>query len=46
MTTQQFIVEVEPDEWTRFTYKIQAERNLLDQTVLISAVSECYGRGN
>jgi hypothetical protein len=46
MTTQQFILEVEPDEWTRFTYEIQAERNSLDQTVLISAVSECYDRGN
>lgn len=44
MTTQQFILEVEPDEWTHFTYEIQAERNSLDQTVLISAVSECYDR--
>jgi hypothetical protein len=46
MTTQQFILEVEPDEWTQFTYKIQAKKNLLDQTVLISAISECSERGN
>jgi len=46
MTTQQFILEVEPDEWTHVIYKIQAERMLRDQTVLISAVSECSDRGN
>jgi len=46
MTTRQFILEVEPDEWTHFTYKIQAKSNLLDHTVLISAVSECYDGGN
>jgi hypothetical protein len=46
INTQQFILEVEPDEWTHFTYKIQAEKNLFDQTVLISAVSECYDGGN
>ena len=46
MTTRQFILEVDPEEWTHFTYKIQAKRNLLDQTVLISAVSECNDGGN
>jgi hypothetical protein len=46
MTTRQFILGVEPDEWTHVTYKIQAKRNLPDQTVLISAVSECYDGGN
>jgi len=46
MTTQQFILEVESDEWTHFTYKIKAKRNLLDHTVLISAVSECCDGGN
>lgn len=46
MTTQQFILEVESDEWTHFTYKIQAKRNLRDHIVLISAVSECYDKGN
>ena len=46
VTTHQFILEVEPDEWTHFTYKIQARRNLFNQTVLIGAVSECYDRGN
>ena len=45
MTTQQFILDIEPDEWTHFTYKIQAERNWHDPTVLISAVSECYDGG-
>jgi hypothetical protein len=45
MTTQ-FILEVEPDEWKHFTYKIQAERNLTYQNVLISSVSECYDEGN
>ena len=46
MTTRQFILEVEPDEWTHFTYKIKAQSYLLDQTVVISAVSECYDGGN
>jgi len=46
MITQQFILEVEPDEWTHVTYKIQAKRNLRDQTVLISAVRECSDGGN
>jgi len=46
MTTQQFILKVEPDEWRYVTYKILARRKLSDQTVLISAVSECSDRGN
>jgi hypothetical protein len=46
MTTQQFILEVEPDKWKHFAYKIQAERDLLDQNVLISSVRECYDGGN
>jgi hypothetical protein len=46
MTTQQFILEVEPDEWTHFTYKIQAKRNSHVETVLISALSECHDTGN
>jgi hypothetical protein len=46
MTTHQFILEVEPDEWTHVTYKIQAKRKLSDQTVLISGVSGCSDRGN
>jgi len=46
MTTQQFILEVEPDEWTQFTYKIQAERSSDLETVLISGVGECHDTGN
>jgi len=46
MTTQQFILEVEPDKWTHVTYKIEAKRRLHNQTVLISAVSACSDRGN
>ena len=46
MTTQQFILEVEPDEWTHCTYKIKAERKSYFETVLISDVSECRDTGN
>jgi hypothetical protein len=46
MTTQQFILEVDPDEWTHFTYKIQAERSSHLETVLISSVRECHVTGN
>jgi hypothetical protein len=46
MTTQQFILEVEPDEWTQFTYKIKAERSSDLETVLISGVRNCYDTGN
>jgi hypothetical protein len=46
MTTQQFVLEVEPDKWTHFTYEIQAKKKLHNQTVLISAVSQCYDTGN
>ena len=46
MTTQQFIVEVEPDKWTHFTYKIQAERSSHLETVLICGVRKCHDTGN
>jgi hypothetical protein len=46
MTTQQFILEVEPNEWTQFTYKIKAERSSHLETVLISGVRNCYDTGN
>jgi len=46
MTTQQFILEVEPDKWTNFTYKIKAERSSLLETVLISGVRKCHDTGN
>jgi hypothetical protein len=46
MTTQQFILELEPDEWTHFTYKIQAKRNSYSETVLINDVRECHDTGN
>ena len=46
MTTQQFMLEVETEKWTHITYKIKAKKDLQNQTVLISAISECSGRGN
>jgi hypothetical protein len=46
MTTQQFILEVEPNEWTHFTYKILAERSSPLETVLISGVRKCHDTGN
>ena len=46
MTTQQFILEVEPDEWTHFTYKIKAERSSHFESVLISGIRKCHDTGN